>query len=119
MSKRRTLRSSRCLPWSASNWARRSATKLPELIDIVRAAIAKEQRIGAVQCLYEDEAKEGSGNFFAHAGLPREATWEQFRAHYAVGEDDVDADRAFEDLATYPPIAARIEVLKAEQEAAR
>ena len=87
------------------------------MIEIVQTDMAKERRVGAVQCLYEDEAEDGDGAFFEHVGLPKDATWEQFRAHNAVGEDDVDADRAFGDLETYPPIAARIAELKAEMQA--
>ena len=30
------------------------------------------------------------GNFFEHIGLPRDVSWELFRALYAVSEDDVD-----------------------------
>ena len=88
---------------------------IDRLIETVQAALAKDNRIGLVQGLYDDEAEEGDGSFFLHVGLPGDATWEQFRAHYAVGEGDVDADRACQDLATYPPIAARVAELKAEQ----
>ncbi len=87
------------------------------MIEIVQTDMAKERRIGAVRTLYDDEAEDGDGAFFKHVGLPKDATWEQFRSHYAVGEDDVDADRAFGDFETYPPIAARIAELKAEKQA--
>ncbi len=83
------------------------------MIEIVQADMAKEQRVGAVQCLYDDNAEDGDGAFFKHVGLPRNVSWERFRVHYAVGEDDVDADQAFGDLTTYPQIAARIAELKA------
>ena len=86
------------------------------MIEAIQADMAKEGRLAAVQGLYDDEAKEGAG-FFQHVGLPPDATWAAFRAHYAVGEDDVDANRAFGDLESYPPIAARIAELKAEQQA--
>lgn len=84
-----------------------------DMIEIVQADVAKEQRIGAVRTLYDDEAGMGDGTFFEHVGLPRDVSWERFRDYYAVGEDDVDADQAFGDLTTYPPIAARIAELKA------
>ena len=87
------------------------------LIEIVKADVAKDRRIGAVRTLYDDEAEEGSGAFFEHVGLPGDVTWERFRAHYAVGEDDVDADRAFGDFETYPPIVARVAELRAEMQA--
>ena len=88
---------------------------IDRLIETVQAAHAKEERIDLVQGLYDDEANEGDGSFFLHVGLPENVTWEQFRAHYAVGDNDVNSKRACEDLATYPPIAARVAELKAEQ----
>ncbi len=87
--------------------------EVDKLVEVVRTEVEKDQRLGAVRTLYDDEAGKGDGNFFEHVGLPRNVSWERFRDHYAVGEDDVDADRAFDDLATYPPIAARIAELKA------
>ncbi len=62
--------------------------------------------------LYEDEAENGDGSFFEHIGLPPDATWEQFRQHYADGPSP---ERVGNDLATYPPIAQRIAELKVER----
>ncbi len=87
--------------------------EVDKLVEVVRTEVEKDQRLGAVRTLYDDEAGMGNGTFFEHVGLPRDVSWERFRDHYAVGEDDVDADQAFGDLTTYPPIAARIAELKA------
>ena len=87
--------------------------EVDKLVAVVRTEVERDQRLGAVRSLYDDEAEEGDGTFFEHVGLPRDVGWDRFRDHYAIGEDDVDADRAFGDLATYPPIAARIAELKA------
>ena len=87
------------------------------MIEIVKADVAKEQRVGTVQSFYEDEVENGDGTFFEHVGLPRDVSWEQFRAHYAVGEDDVDAAQAFGDFESYPPIVARVAELRAEMQA--
>ncbi len=62
------------------------------LIEVVRAEHAKGQHIDLVHGLYDDEANEVDGSFFRHVGLSVDTTWEQFRAHYAVGDDDVDTD---------------------------
>ena len=85
------------------------------LIETEQIEAARDSRFSSLQSLYQDEINEGAGDYFQHIGLPKDATWEQFRAHYAVHDGDVDATRAFEDLAAYPPIAARIAELKAEQ----
>ena len=61
-----------------------------------------------------DEAENGDGSFFEHIGLPADASWGEFRRHY--DKDGVpDIDGAGNDMATYPPIAERIEELKAEK----
>ncbi len=62
--------------------------------------------------LYEDEADNGDGSFFEHIGLSPDATWEQFRQHYADGPSP---ERVGNDLATYPPIAQRIAELEVER----
>ena len=53
--------------------------------------------------------------FFEHVGLPADASWDQWRAHYAIDGDDVDMERVGNDLKTFPPIAARIAELTAER----
>ena len=61
-----------------------------------------------------DEAENSDGGFFEHIGLPADASWGEFRRHY--DKDGVpDIDRAANDLFTYPPIAERVEELKAEK----
>ena len=63
---------------------------------------------------YVDEIENSNGGFFQHIGLPADASWGEFRRHY--DKDGVpDIDRAANDLGTYPPIAERIEELKAEK----
>jgi len=84
-----------------------------QLIAVVQTEIEKDQRLSLVRGLYDDEAADGDGSFFEHVGLPPDVSWEEFREHYAVGDDDIDAERACGDLATYPPIAARITELRA------
>ena len=65
--------------------------------------------------LYEDEAIHSDGSFFEHVGLSRDASWGHFRRHYDK-EGLPDADRAANDLATYPPVARRIAELQAEKD---
>ena len=65
--------------------------------------------------IFEDGLTDGDGSFFEHAGLPRDASWGQFRRHYDTAGMP-DAGRAAGDLATYPPIANRIAELRAEKE---
>ena len=65
--------------------------------------------------LYEDEAENGDGSFFEHIGLSPDATWEQFRRHYA-DRGGPTPERVGNDLATYPPIAQRIAELKSERD---
>ena len=94
-----------------------SRDKLPgavdNIIEFVQIIVAKDDRLDIVQSLYEN----GHGDYFARVGLPKDATWKQFRALYTIGNDDVDADRALHDFTTYPPIAARIAEVKAEKAA--
>jgi hypothetical protein len=54
--------------------------------------------------MYRDEAEYGDGGFFEHIGLPRDASWGQFRRHYDKAGLP-DAERAANDLTTYPPVA--------------
>ncbi len=61
--------------------------------------------------LYEDEVTNTDFEFFEHIGLPRYASWGQFRRHY--DKDGLpDVERAFQDLWTYSPVAKRIAGLK-------
>ena len=88
-----------------------------ETVHLFQTEAEKLQRLDLLEGLYRDHAEHSDGKFFKHIGLPKDATWEQFRAHYAVGDDDVDEDRACGDLATYPPIARRVAQIIAEQSA--
>ncbi len=60
---------------------------------------------------YDDYAEDGEGEVFLHIGLPRDCSWETFRRHYTTRKR-IDFDRAGGDLASFPPIAARIKELK-------
>ena len=77
------------------------------------AMIARENRVDNLRNWYDDADPE----FLQHVGLPADASWDQWRAHYATDDDDVDMERVGEDLKTYPPIAARIAELTAERAA--
>lgn len=57
--------------------------------------------------IYEHEVINGDGSFTDHIGLPRYASWGQYRRHYDC-DGMPDADRAASDLASYPPIAEAI-----------
>jgi hypothetical protein len=62
---------------------------------------------------YMDEIQHGTGEYFEHIGLPRDATWGHFRRHY--DKDGLpNIPRVAEDMANFPPIKARIEELKAK-----
>ena len=64
--------------------------------------------------LWQDEAHDGTGEWFKWIGLPPDVSWGDFRVHYDKGSV-ADADKALNDLFTYPPIANRVEELKAER----
>ncbi len=65
----------------------------------------------ALRSHYEEEAADGEGRFFEFIGLPRDATWEQFRQHY--DKDGVpDIDRVASDFFRYPPVAKEVRRLK-------
>jgi hypothetical protein len=90
------------------------------LVKTVALAVERLQRLDLVRGLYNDAIEnENAADYFEHVGLPPEATWEQFRALYAVGnsDDDVDVDHATNDLVTFPPIAAAIAERQAQSEA--
>ncbi len=61
---------------------------------------------------YDSYIEEWGGEFFVHIGLPRDCPWEAFRRHYTTRKR-IDFDRAGDDFASYPPIAARIKELAA------
>ncbi len=60
---------------------------------------------------YDDHAEDGEGEFFLHIGLHRDCSWETYRRHYTTRKR-IDHARASDDLASFPPIAARIKYLK-------
>ena len=83
--------------------ARKSAIELVALVE-------RENDVDVVRNWYDDADTE----FLQHVGLPADASWDQWRAHYTIDSDNVDMERVGNDLATYPPIAARIAELTAE-----
>jgi hypothetical protein len=78
------------------------------------AVFERELHVEVLRNWYDDADAE----FLQHVGLPTDASWDQWRAHYATDDDGVDMERVGEDLRTFPPIAAHIEVLTAERRAA-
>ncbi len=89
---------------------------LIEAITDATKEMAQEGEIGpsSVAILrnwYDDYAEDGEGEIFLHIGLPRNCSWEAFRHHYTTRKR-IDFDRAAADLASFPPVAARIKELK-------
>ncbi len=68
-------------------------------------------RVAILRNWYDDYAEDGEGEVFLHIGLPRDCSWEAFRRHYTTRKR-IDFDRGGDDLASFPPIAARIKELK-------
>ena len=62
-------------------------------------------------------ACHADAEFLQHVGLPADASWDQWRAHYATDDDGVNMERVGDDLKTFPPIAAQIEEITAERAA--
>ncbi len=91
---------------------------IPLIEAIIDAAkeMAREGEIGpssvaALRNWYDDHAEDGEGEVFRHIGLPRDCSWEAFRRHYTTRKR-IDHARAADDLASFPPIAARLKELK-------
>ncbi len=89
---------------------------LIEAITDAAKEMAQEGEIGpssvaVLRNWYDDYAEDGEGKIFLHIGLPRDCSWEAFRRHYTTRKR-FDFDRAGDDLASFPPIAARIKELK-------
>ena len=93
--------------------------KVVPLIEAIANAAKEAARDGEIgpSCVailrnwYDDHAEDEDGAFFKHAGLPVDCSWEAFRRHYTKRKR-IDFDRAGDDLASFPPIAARIKELK-------
>ncbi len=77
------------------------------------AVIERELHVEVLRNWYDDADAE----FLQHVGLPIDASWDQWRAHYATDDDGVDMERVGDDLRTFPPIAAQIEEITAERAA--
>ncbi len=64
---------------------------------------------------YDDFEDDDLGeSFFIHVGLPNDCDWPTFEKHYRT-RGRIDFDRFLGDYATFPPIAERIEELRAER----
>jgi hypothetical protein len=107
--------------------AKQSLTDIerPELIPLFKAICAavrdgiKDGTIGPsplamLRPAYDDFRDNQEGDFFLHIGLPVDCNWKTFEKHYRT-RGRVDFDRFVGDFKTYPPIARRIEELKAER----
>ena len=79
------------------------------LIDVAKDELMKMQRLDIVRGLYDD----ADTAYLRHVGLPKSATWDRFCGLYAIDDGDVDADRAINDLVTFPRVAKAIAELKA------
>ncbi len=93
----------------------RAVPLLEYIADVVKE-MAREGEIvpssvAVLRNWYDDYAEDGEGKIFLHIGLPRDCSWEAFRRHYTTRKR-FDFDRASDDLASFPPIAARIKELK-------
>ena len=91
---------------------------LIEAITDTAKEMAREGEIGPssvalLRDLYdsESEIEEGEGEFFEHIGLPRDCSWAAFRRHYTKRKR-IDHAVVAADLASFPPIAARVKELK-------
>ncbi len=99
--------------------AKTAFQKVIPLIEAITDAtkeMAQEGEIGpssvaVLRNWYEDYAEDSEGEILLHIGLPRDCSWEAFRRHYTTRKR-IDFDRAGDDLASFPPIAARIKELK-------
>jgi hypothetical protein len=92
--------------------------ELLPLFDAITGVIkdaVKEGKIGPssvamLRTAYDDLEE----SFFVHAGLPSDCDWPTFEKHYRT-RGRIDFDRFVGDYATFPPIAERIEELRAER----
>ncbi len=99
----------------AMNWGTQGGRAEPgearEKAREIVALIERENRVNVLRNWYDDADAE----FLQHVGLPADATWEQWRAHYTADDGSADVDRVGNDLKTFPPIAAEIAKLAAER----
>ncbi len=89
---------------------------LIEAITDAAKKMAREGEIGpssvaVLRNWHDDYTEDGEGEVFLHIGLPRDCSWEAFRRHYTTRKR-IDFDRAGDDLASFPPVAARLKELK-------
>jgi hypothetical protein len=66
---------------------------------------------------FQKQGDEALARFIVHCGIDIDAAEElddAIVAHYRLPDGSFDIDRAADDLATWPPVAARIKELEAE-----
>ena len=78
--------------------------------DAVKDGHVGPSSVAVLRAAYNDQSHE----FFLHAGLPSDCNWLTFEKHYRT-RGRIDFDRFVGDYATFPPIAERIEELRAER----
>ncbi len=98
------------LSWGAQGGRAEPGEAREKAREIV-ALIERENRVNVLRDWFDDADAE----FLQHVGLPADATWDQWRAHYTADDGSADVDRVGNDLATFPPIAAEIAKLAAER----
>lgn len=91
-------------------------TPLIEAITDAAKELARKGEIGpsSVALLrnwYDSHSEEVEGEFFLHIGLPRDCSWEAFKRHYTTRKR-IDHARHAGDLASWPPMVARVKELK-------
>ena len=78
--------------------------------------------VGILLDFLQDEDAENLGSYLRHVGFDVRAVPDTaalpaaWAAHYRVKQGIYDVERAINDLATWPPIAARIAELRAERD---
>jgi hypothetical protein len=81
----------------------------------------KDIIIGILVSFFEDEDRTSLGEYIQHVGFDMNSFSDPadlisaWLGHYRLKQGVYDVDRATNDLATFPPIAARIAELKAEK----
>ena len=83
--------------------------------DAVKDGEIGPSRVAMLRTGYDDFEDDDLGeSFFIHVGLPNDCDWPTFEKHYRT-RGRIDFDRFLGDFATFPPIAERIEELRAER----
>lgn len=99
-----------------TNTAFQKVIPLIETITDTAKELAREGEIGPssvalLRSWYDAHCEDVGGEFFLYIGLPRDCSWEAFRRHYTTRKR-IDNMRSAGDLASYPPMVARVKELK-------